>query len=211
MSHLRKYAPTIAAIAVFVALYIATRPSPPPRPPPLPPPPRGLEIMIESSRPLEGKTLDLDLHEATIESVFRLLGEMSGKSVHLDDGVRGTVDVRFAHVPLQLAYDAIAARMGLSYEERDGSILVHCAARDTSDERLAARVTIDAHDAGVEEVASHVASAAKLVGVDWRASSHPQVTITMTNVRASTALAALAETSGLKMHAAGGKIVVENR
>jgi hypothetical protein len=210
VKRLRTYAPTIAAVAVFVALYFATRPAPPPRPPPVP---HGIEVAVDGAGDVPGKTIDLELHAASVQNVFRLLGEMSGKSIHLDECVRGTLDLRLSKAPLRLAFDAIAAKMALTYEERDGATFVHCGDRlaATSDDRLAARVTVDARDAGVDDVVAHVATAAKLDGVDWRANAHPNVTITMTNVRASTAIEALAETSGLRMHAARGKIVVEDR
>ena len=80
-----------------------------------------------------------------------------------------------------------------------------------ADERLAVRVSIDVRDAPLESVSAHVAEAAKLDGVDWRATARPVVTMTMTNVRASTALAALSETSGVRLRTQNGRLVVEDR
>jgi type II secretory pathway component GspD/PulD (secretin) len=157
------------------------------------------------------KKLDLELRGADVKNVFRLLAEVSGRNVVLDTCVRGTVDLKLANTPVPLVFDALALKMGLLYDEQDGDVLVRCAGDGGADDaRRLARVSVAVKAVSLPEVATQLAAAAKLDGVDYRAKARPNVNVTLENVRLSTAVSVLAETSGLRVMLSRGKIVVED-
>jgi hypothetical protein len=97
------------------------------------------------------------------------------------------------------------------YEDQGGDVLVRCAGdAGKEDARLATKVSVTVKEAALQSVLEMLASSAKLDGVDYRATSRPKVTITLEGVRVSTALAALADGTNLKLGVARGKLVVSD-
>ncbi|MBI2836752.1 MAG: type IV pilus secretin PilQ [Acidobacteria bacterium] len=62
-----------------------------------------------------GEPINLDLVDAPIEQVFRLISEISGLNVITDPGVTGRVTVHFRGVPWDQALDLILKTNGLGY------------------------------------------------------------------------------------------------
>jgi type IV pilus assembly protein PilQ len=76
-----------------------------------------------------GKRITLDLYQADITNVIRLLGDVSGKNVVLGDDVKGTVTLKLKNVPWRDAMRIILKLKGLGMEEQGGIIRVAPQAR----------------------------------------------------------------------------------
>lgn len=158
---------------------------------------------------LSQQRLDLELREVEVKNVFKLLGEVGGRKLQLDPCVTGTVDIKLKNTPVPMVFDALAAKLGLVYEDQGGDVLVRCAGdAGKEDARLSARVSVSVKEAALQDVLFVLATAAKLDGVDYRASAKPRVTLTVEGVRISTAIAALSDETNLKIGIAAGKLVV---
>jgi type IV pilus assembly protein PilQ len=70
-----------------------------------------------------GRPIDLDVHDADIREVCRLLADVGKVNVVVADGVAGTVTVRLRRVPWDEALDAILAAKGL-VAHRQGSVVI---------------------------------------------------------------------------------------
>ena len=70
-----------------------------------------------------GATIDLDVKDADIQEVFRLLAETGHVNLVVPDGVAGRVTLRLHRVPWDQAACAIAATHKLSITV-DGNILI---------------------------------------------------------------------------------------
>jgi hypothetical protein len=152
---------------------------------------------------LSQQRLDLELREVEVKNVFKLLGEVGGRKLQLDPCVTGTVDIKLKNTPVPMVFDALASKLGLVYEDQGGDA-------GKEDARLATKVSVTVKEAALQSVLEMLASSAKLDGVDYRATSRPKVTITLEGVRVSTALAALADGTNLKLGVARGKLVVSD-
>jgi hypothetical protein len=160
---------------------------------------------------LSQQRLDLELRAADVKNVFKLLADVGGRKVQLDPCVGGTVDIKLKNTPVPMVFDALAAKLGLVYEDQGGDVLVRCAGdAGKEDARLSVRVSVSVKEAALQDVLAVLATAAKLDGVDYRASAKPKVTLTVEGVRVSTALAALADETNLKVSVAAGKLVVSD-
>jgi len=158
--------------------------------------------------PLEDKKIDIELREADVRNVYRLLGEVGGVNVMLDECVQGKVDIKLKNVPVSLVFDALAAKMHFTYEDGPGKVVfVHCGAAPAVD---APRVSLSEKGAPLPDVVAHLATAAKLDGVDYRATKKPNVDITLVDVRLGTALTALGDESGLRVTTSGKRVVVSD-
>jgi type II secretory pathway component GspD/PulD (secretin) len=157
------------------------------------------------------RAIDLDLKDADLKNVFALLSEVGGRPVVLDPCVRGAVDIKLTNTPVPIVFDALAAKLGLVYEEDAGDVLVRCAGdAGGADARLSSRVSVEARDGELRAALEKLVAEAKLDGIDYRASVQPKVTVTLERVRLSTAIAALADETGLKIAVARGQLVVAN-
>lgn len=164
---------------------------------------------------LPDRPLDIELKAADVKNVFRLLAEVSERNVVLDPCVQGTVDIRLKNTPLPLVYDALAMKLHLVYESDEGPkgpIKVTCAvdagaARADVAALASARVSLSGKNTPVEDVLGRLATSAGYEGVDYRATRHPTVNVTLEGVRAATAMAVLADETGLKITAIGTKLV----
>jgi hypothetical protein len=164
---------------------------------------------------LPDRPLDIELKEADVKNVFLLLAEVSERKVDLDPCVHGVVDIRLKNTPLPLVYDALAMKLHLVYETDGtprGPIRVTCAVDGGSEAAKAGamRVSLAEKNAPLDQVLVRLATAAGLEGVDYRATSHPRVDVTLDRVRAATAMAVLGDETGLKISVIGGKLVVSD-
>ncbi len=112
---------------------------------------------------------------------------------------------------LSRAFDAIASKVGLVYEDNAGTRLVHCATQSTPNgpSVLDTRVTLQGTSTPLEDLVAAIARDAHLDGVDYHASAKPRLTVTLQRVRVATALAALSDESGLLVHVVDRRLVVD--
>jgi type II secretory pathway component HofQ len=101
-----------------------------------PPPSRTLAIRYETTRigaPRDrettaarwtGRPIDLDVKDADIRDVLRLLSDVGHANLVVADGVSGRVTIRMKHVPWDQALDVVARAKGLAIERDDGVTLV---------------------------------------------------------------------------------------
>ncbi|CAN5838962.1 hypothetical protein BH11MYX4_BH11MYX4_23810 [soil metagenome] len=83
----------------------------------------------EERRPrYHGATVDLDLKNADLADVFRLLADVGHVNIVVSGEVTGTVTLRLRHVPWDQALDVIARTKGLGLE-RDGNVLTVASTR----------------------------------------------------------------------------------
>jgi hypothetical protein len=155
--------------------------------------------------------LDLELKEASVVHVFRLLGDVAHREVVLDPCVKGGVDLRLQNTPLPLVFDALALKLGLIYETDGDVIKVRCRDADAASgggDRLLERVSVVERSQPLPDVLQRLAVTAKLDGVDYRASARPTVNVTLESVRLTTAVAALSETTNLAIKVSQKRLVV---
>jgi hypothetical protein len=74
-----------------------------------------------------GRPIDLDVKDADISDVFRLLSDVGHVNIVLGDNVAGRVTLRLKHVPWDQALDTIATAKGLAVERDSGIVLVTAA------------------------------------------------------------------------------------
>jgi type II secretory pathway component HofQ len=75
---------------------------------------------------VEARNIDIDLKAADVRNVFGLLEQISKRRHQLDACVQGAVSLRLQNVPLPLVYDALASKLGLTYDEDGASVTVRC-------------------------------------------------------------------------------------
>jgi type IV pilus assembly protein PilQ len=90
-----------------------------------------------------GRAVSLDLHEADVRGVLRLLAEMGGMDLVAGDEVKGTITVRLGGVPWDQALDAVLRLRDLE-AHREGRVLRVSTAERFAQEREAARAVADA-------------------------------------------------------------------
>jgi hypothetical protein len=74
-----------------------------------------------------GRPIDLDVKDADLQDVFRLLSDVGHVNIVVGDNVAGRVTLRLKHVPWDQALDTIATAKGLAVERDSGIVLVTAA------------------------------------------------------------------------------------
>lgn len=122
--------PGIAPAPAPVAMPVAP---PPPAPmariteAPPPPPPPAVQVTTESShaRPKKlyyGQPISLDLKDANVHNVLRLLADVSGLNIVATDDVTGTITLRLNDIPWDQALDIILQAQNLE-SVHEGNVL----------------------------------------------------------------------------------------
>jgi hypothetical protein len=75
------------------------------------------------ARRYHGATVDLDLKNADLGNVFRLLADVGHVNIVVAGELSGTVTMRLRHVPWDQALDVIVRARGLVLE-RDGNVII---------------------------------------------------------------------------------------
>ncbi len=89
-----------------------------------------LATLLAVSSPTEGEArISLDLKDASIVDVLRLLADVAGFQVVVDPGVSCTFSLKLTEVRWQAALDASLRSCGLGREEEDGVLRVATTAR----------------------------------------------------------------------------------
>jgi hypothetical protein len=157
------------------------------------------------------RALDLELNQADVKNVYRLLADVAERQIVLDPCVHGAVDLKMKNTPIPIVLDALALKLNLAYEERENGVIgVVCKDPDAGDDSAkdAARVNIAEKNVPLPDALAHLATAAKLDGVDYRATAKPNVDITLNKVRLGTAVRALSDTSGVKVSVQKNRLIV---
>jgi type IV pilus assembly protein PilQ len=126
------------------------RPAPPARPNPTDYPPPEVASYGSSSAPItqqsvsqiqqrrrkvyRGRKIDLDLKDADIHNLMRLLADVGGVNIVVPDDVKASITVRLRDVPWDQAMEVILASKGMWYRREGGLI------------RVAPRKELDAED-----------------------------------------------------------------
>jgi len=90
----------------------------------------SLAALLVASPPTEGEArISLDVKDASIVDVLRLLADVAGFQVVVDPGVSCTFSMKLTEVRWQAALDASLRSCGLGREEEDGVLRVAPSAR----------------------------------------------------------------------------------
>ncbi len=73
----------------------------------------------------EPKKISVDFYKVDLHNVFRLLGQVSGKNVVVDEGVKGTLTLALDNVPWTFVLDVIKNLKGLNSIERNNTIMIY--------------------------------------------------------------------------------------
>lgn len=86
--------------------------------------PITLSREIATAASFKGKKITIDIQDADIINVIRLIGDVSGKNVVIGEDVKGKVTVKLKNVPWDQALDVVLKTKDLGREERGGIIRV---------------------------------------------------------------------------------------
>ncbi|CAG1065270.1 Type IV pilus biogenesis and competence protein PilQ [uncultured bacterium] len=113
-----------------------------------------------------GKRIDLDMMDANVSDVLRLLAEISNLNIVASDDVKGTISLRLKNVPWDQAFDIILKSKGLD-SIREGNVIRVAPAAKVRAEREAALTSRKAEekleDMEIEFVPVNYATADELV------------------------------------------------
>ncbi|MCL4872918.1 type IV pilus secretin PilQ [bacterium] len=120
---------------------------------------------LADSKRYNGKKVNLDMMDANIADVLRLLAEVSGMNIIASDDVKGTISLRLKNVPWDQAFDIIMKSKGLDSVQEGNVIRVAPAQRirQENEALLAAKKAGEKlEDLEIEFVAVNFASADEL-------------------------------------------------
>ncbi|OAG27598.1 type IV pilus secretin PilQ [Thermodesulfatator autotrophicus] len=89
----------------------------------LPPEPKNIEIPFEKKE-YSGKKISLDLQDADIRTVFRMLSEIGGLNIVLGEDIQGKITLKIKDVPWDQVLDIIMAKFGLGKTEINNILYV---------------------------------------------------------------------------------------
>ncbi|NDY42748.1 tetratricopeptide repeat protein [Dissulfurirhabdus thermomarina] len=72
----------------------------------------------------DAKRISVDFYKVDLHNVFRLLGQISGKNIVVDESVRGTLTLALQDVPWTFVLDVIKNLKNLGSEERFNTIMI---------------------------------------------------------------------------------------
>ncbi|MCD4677965.1 MAG: hypothetical protein K8S18_18525, partial [Desulfobacula sp.] len=73
--------------------------------------------------------ISVDLFKVDLHNVFRLLGQVSGKNIVVDESVKGTITLALENVPWTFVLDVIKNLKELDSIERHNTIMIYPAAK----------------------------------------------------------------------------------
>ncbi len=86
--------------------------------------PVTLSRELATAASFKGKKINIDIQDADIVNVIRLIGDVSGKNVVIGEEVKGRVTVKLKNVPWDQALDVVLKTKDLGREDRGGIIRV---------------------------------------------------------------------------------------
>ncbi|MDL1957787.1 MAG: hypothetical protein LWX01_05610 [Deltaproteobacteria bacterium] len=72
-----------------------------------------------------GDKINVDFFKVDLHNVFRLLGQVSGKNIVVDESVKGTITLALENVPWTFVLDVIKNLKGLDSIERNNTIMIY--------------------------------------------------------------------------------------
>lgn len=81
------------------------------------------------SDPARPEIISVDFYKTDIHNVFRLIGEVSGKNIVVDDDVKGDLTLSLQNVPWTFVLQAVKSLKGLDSLERDNTIMIYPASK----------------------------------------------------------------------------------
>jgi type II secretory pathway component HofQ len=72
------------------------------------------------------QTIELDLRDADVRALFDVIARFTRRRHVLDSCVQGVVSIRLKHVPVEVAYEALARKIGLTYVHESDVTRVSC-------------------------------------------------------------------------------------
>jgi type IV pilus assembly protein PilQ len=122
-----------------------------------------------AKRRYRGKKITIDLQDADVVNVIRLLGDVSGKNVVVGEDVKGKVTIKLKNVPWDQALDIILRTKRLGQEVRGG--IIRIAEQSRLDEERAARLKLQ------EELQKKQPTSVRLIPVNYAVAGElvPQV------------------------------------
>jgi type IV pilus assembly protein PilQ len=116
-----------------------------------------------------GQKISLDLQQAEIGDVFRLIADISGLNIIASPEVKGTVTVRLVEVPWDQVLEVILTLHGLVQERQDNVIFI--APREQFIAQLQERLRARQLEAQAEAVMTHI------VPIKYRDATELQATL----------------------------------
>jgi type IV pilus assembly protein PilQ len=86
--------------------------------------PEPHEPAAPRARRFRGRLIDIDVKEADLHNVFRLIADAGGVSIAVADDVKGTITLRLRKVPWDQALDAVVRLEKLHLEQQGDIYLV---------------------------------------------------------------------------------------
>src|SRR5262245_59328108 len=102
----------------------------------------GLRSAATAGDGLPGRAVSLDLQDADVHGVLRLLAEVGGVDLAVGEEVKGRVTLRLSRVPWSQALDVVLRMQGLQ-AQREGRVLRVATAEKLAQEREALRSNMD--------------------------------------------------------------------
>jgi len=126
---------------------------------------KAADEILGKTHEYTGKKIDLDMMDARITDILRLLAEVSNLNIIASDEVTGTISLRLRDVPWDQAFDIILQSKGLD-KIKVGNVIRVAPASRISQERDAALAAVKASEKleplGIEFVAINYAKAEEL-------------------------------------------------
>lgn len=98
--------------------------------------------------------ISIELKDAPVDDVFRLVGDIAAAPVVVDSCVEGTLDLKLNNVSLRMLLEAMAQQLTLDYSTTpEGELHVSCGARDEG-----TTVTMNVRGLAIEEVVTSILS-----------------------------------------------------
>ena len=93
-------------------------------PPSSSPPAPEAPLPIARAPRFRGRLIDLDVKDADLHNVFRLIADAGGVSIAVADDVKGTITLRLRRIPWDQALDAVVRLEKLQLERQGDLYLV---------------------------------------------------------------------------------------
>ncbi len=153
---------------------------------------------------ITSKKITLELRQARLFQLFRLMGDIANLNVVPDACVKDEeIDLTLKNTPVNTVFDILASRLALTYRLEDNVLQVGCASAGdtltlTQDARLQGKITLELKEVRVEEALGLVAQLGGFQGVQCKGGCDTKVTLQLQSVRVRTVLAVLGDMSGLR-------------
>jgi len=112
--------------------------------------------------PGRAPVIDLQLKQADVTNVYRLLGDVGRVPVDVDACLAGrTVDVTFKNAPLETVFAALDAKLATTRAIQGARVVIRCKLEEQveGDPRLERRVDLDLHKAPIASALALLAAA----------------------------------------------------